>query len=59
MSQRLTLEEMAAIIAAETARDRLRQAIDAYARAGFGSLVTSPLREALALAERSLSEVST
>lgn len=49
--------EREALMQTEAARNTLRRAIYAYACAGYGSLVTQPLREALDLVEYSLREV--
>lgn len=49
--------DLEAQLKANAAIDALKKAIYAYERARFGSHVTQPLREALALAEFSLREV--
>jgi hypothetical protein len=57
MSARFTPEERDAIQAALEARDAIQRAIDAYVSAGFGSLVTDPLRDALEHVSHSVKQV--
>lgn len=50
-------EEQLAEARAVAAEHALLRAIEAYDKAGFGSHITDPLREALSLVQHSLSEL--